>query len=186
MPSIPRLTAFALAIASHLAVAGDNPRSITAIRVAAPPVVDGVVNDPVWNTARPATGFTQHDPVDGDSASEQTEVRVLFDGEALYFGVICFDSRPERIVARLARRDDEVPSDWASVRIDADRDRLTAYEFSFNPAGVKVDILQYDDGEAEDPTWDAVWDLQVSRGESGWSAELKIPFGMLRYHEETD
>jgi hypothetical protein len=186
MRYLPRLTALTLAVLSHLAFAGNNSRSVTAVRTETPPVVDGVLNDPVWNAARPATGFTQHDPVDGDSASERTEVRILFDGEALYFGVMCFDSRPERIVARLARRDDEVPSDWASVRIDADRDRLSAYEFSFNPAGVKVDILQYDDGEAEDPTWDAVWDLQVSRGESGWSAELKIPFSMLRYYEEMD
>jgi hypothetical protein len=46
------------------------------------------------------------------------------------------------------------------------------------PAGVKVDILQYDDGENEDETWDAVWDLQVARGDFGWSAELRIPFGM--------
>ena len=186
MRSIRRLTALALVSLSHLAVAGDNPRSVTAIRVQTPPVVDGVLNEPVWTTASPATDFTQRDPIDGEPASERTEIRVLYDEEALYFGVMCFDSRPERIVARLARRDDEVSSDWASVRIDADRDGLTAYEFSFNPAGVKVDILQYDDGEEEDETWDAVWDLQVSRGESGWSAELKIPFGMLRYQEAAD
>jgi hypothetical protein len=181
-----RLTAVALAFLSHLAVAGDPPRSVTAVRVETPPVVDGRLNEEVWSRAAPATDFIQREPFDGHPATERTEARVLHDAEALYVGVVCFDSRPDGIVAPLARRDDEVPSDWASVRIDADLDRLTAYEFSFNPAGVKVDILQFDDGEEEDESWDAVWELQVSRGEFGWSAELRIPFGMLRYPQAED
>ncbi len=149
-----------------------------------PPVLDGFLNDSVWQQAQPATGFTQRDPEEGQAASEPTEIRVLYDDDALYFGCMFDDNDPSGIVARLSRRDDEVESDHASIRIDSYHDHQTGYEFTFNAAGVKVDILQYDDAEKEDASWDAVWDLEVQILPNGWSAEVKIPFRILRYRQQ--
>lgn len=161
--------------------AGDNPRNVRAERITSPPRIDGFLNEEVWMLAVPATDFLQREPDEGKPASERSEVRVLYDDDALYFGCMFYDSEPERIIARLTRRDDEIESDRGSIRIDAYHDHQTGYEFTFNAAGVKVDILQYDDGGKEDESWDAVWDLETQILPNGWSAELKIPFRILRY-----
>lgn len=163
--------------------ADGNDKKINAYRIANPPVIDGILDEEIWSNAQPANNFIQRDPLEGEPASEATEVRVLFDDEALYFGCMMFDSEPEKIVARLTRRDNEIYSDLISVRIDSYHDHQTAFEFTLNAAGVKVDILQYDDAQREDITWDAVWDAQTKILPNGWSAEFKIPFSILRYRK---
>ncbi len=164
------------------ASAGDNPRRVTAVRVIDPPVIDGFLREPEWAKAQPAGAFTQRDPEEGKPATEASEIRVLYDDEALYFGCQYADNNPSGIVSRLSRRDDETESDMASIRIDSFHDSRTAYEFTFNVSGVKVDIIQYDDGEREDDSWDVVWDVQTRITDRGWEAEVKIPFSVLRYH----
>ena len=68
------------------------------MRVAAAPNIDGVLDEVAWGAATPMTGFTQREPNDGQTASELTEVRILFDYEALYVGVWAFDSQPDGIM----------------------------------------------------------------------------------------
>lgn len=165
--------------------AGDNPRSVRAVQISTPLHIDGILNEEAWKLAEPATGFIQRDPEEGKPASERSEIRVLYDDEALYFGCIFFDSQPENIVARLTRRDDEIESDRASIRIDSYHDHQTGYEFTFNAAGVKVDILQYEDANKEDESWDPVWEVQTNITSQGWSAEVKIPFRILRYRSNS-
>ncbi|MCI0707758.1 MAG: carbohydrate binding family 9 domain-containing protein, partial [Ignavibacteriae bacterium] len=106
--------------------------------------------------------------------------------EALYFACMMYDSDPSKIVARLARRDDEVESDFINIRFDSYHDHQTGFEFTVNAAGVKVDILGYNDGDSEDSSWDPVWDVETRITEDGWIAEIKIPFSMLRFSEQTD
>ena len=168
------------------ALAGDNPRAVRAVRVTIPPRIDGALDDEVWKLAEPAADFLQRDPDEGKPASERSEIRVVYDDEALYFGCMFFDAEPENIVARLTRRDNETESDGASIRIDSYHDHQTGYEFTFNAAGVKVDILQYDDANKEDESWDPVWDVQTRIVPEGWTAEVKIPFRILRYRASDD
>lgn len=162
-------------------LAGDNPQSVQAVRTETSPHIDGILDESVWQQAIPVTEFTQRNPDEGKPASEQTEFRILYDDEALYIGCMLYDSEPDKIVARLTRRDDEIESDRASIRIDSYHDHQTGYEFTFNAAGVKIDILQYDDANKEDESWDPVWDVQTKILPTGWSAEVKIPFRVLRY-----
>ncbi len=160
---------------------GDSPRTIRAIRITSSLHIDGILDEETWAQAELATGFIQRDPDEGKPASERSEIRVLYDDEALYFGCRYFDSEPKKIVARLTRRDDEIESDEASIRIDSYHDHQTGYEFTFNAAGVKIDKLQYDDANREDDSWDPVWDVQTKITNEGWTAEVKIPFRILRY-----
>ncbi len=162
-------------------VAGDSQRTLRAVRVPAAPRIDGNLDDAIWKLAEPAVGFIQRDPEEGKPGSERTEIRVLYDDEALYFGCMYYDSEPEKIVSRLSRRDAETESDNASIRIDSYHDHQTGYEFTYNVAGVKADILQYDDANREDNSWDPVWELQTRITPEGWSAELKIPFHIIHY-----
>jgi hypothetical protein len=166
--------------------AGDSPKQAHAVRVASAPNIDGFLNDEQWTLAQPATDFTQREPDEGKPASEQTEIRVLYDDANLYFGCTFLDSEPEKIVARLTRRDNEIESDWGSIRLDAFHDHQNCYEFTFNAAGVKVDILQYEDGNREDDSWDVVWDVHTQLLPNGWSAEVRIPLSILRYRSDAE
>lgn len=166
--------------------AGDNERTAIATRINTQPQIDGFLNEEVWQRVQPVTGLLQRDPDEGQPESERTEIRVVFDHEALYFGCMMHDAEPDKIVARLTRRDNEIDSDVISIRLDSYHDHKTAFEFTVLASGVKIDILQYNDAEEEDDSWDVVWETktQILRGENspkGWSAEIKIPFHALRY-----
>jgi len=144
------------------------------------PRIDGRLDDPVWSTVPVATDFSENYPHAGVPALRRTEARVVFVGDALYVGIRAFDS-PDSIAAPMVRRDVQlVNSDQLQVLIDSFHDRRTAYEFGVTPSGVKWDVYHYDDNQG-DVTWDAVWDVAVSRDSLGWSAEFRIPLSQLSY-----
>jgi hypothetical protein len=167
-------------------IAGSTPKKAIAVRTSVSPVIDGYLTEPEWKLAPPVADFTQRDPNEGAPASEQTEIRILYDDAALYFGCMMYDSEPSKIVARLARRDDEIESDIISLRIDSYHDHQTAFEFTILASGVKVDILQYNDAQNEDTSWDPVWDVQTRVTNEGWIAEVRIPFNMFRFAEQRE
>jgi hypothetical protein len=152
-----------------------------AIRTDIPPVIDGFVDEDSWNTSTVQDIFYQHEPDDGEPATERTELRVLYDDAALYISFICFDSEPDKIVRRLTRRDRRVPSDFVQIAIDSYNDRTTAFVFEVNAAGVKRDYIMLEDGANEDVTWDGIWDAAVATRDDGWSVEMKIPYQTLRF-----
>ncbi|MBI2403626.1 MAG: carbohydrate binding family 9 domain-containing protein [Gemmatimonadetes bacterium] len=158
----------------------------TAVRAApGAPVVDGRLDDPIWQAAPPITDFTQRDPHEGQPATERTEARVAYTDDALYVAIRAYDSHPEAIVAQLTRRDEESPSDWLVVGIDSYHDRRTAFVFFVNPAGVKRDSYLFDDNN-EDDSWDAVWEVATTRDGEGWTAEFRIPFSQLRFPKRSE
>ncbi|UCF04639.1 MAG: carbohydrate binding family 9 domain-containing protein [bacterium] len=155
--------------------------SLRAVRVANGGIrIDGILNEPDWETAPIASDFTQHEPDDGMPATEKTLVRVVFDDESIYVGVEAYDTQPNRITGRLTRRDEDSPSDWIHILFDSYNDKRTGFRFSVNPAGVKTDGM-YSDDVNEDSNWDAVWNVATSRDGDGWTAEFSIPFSQLRY-----
>ena len=158
-----------------------DPPVAHAVRVTTPPRVDGSLDDEVWKQADPVTGFTQLDPEEGKPATQRTEIRIVYDDDAVYFACMFYDTDPNAIVSRLTRRDDRAEADNASIYIDAYHDKQTGYEFTFNVSGVKIDALQYGDGQRSDDSWDPVWELQTRITPEGWCAEVKIPFRVLRF-----
>ncbi|HLA69839.1 MAG TPA: DUF5916 domain-containing protein [Bacteroidota bacterium] len=185
---MPKKTAILLLLLTlllpSLMLAGSNQKKATAVRTPRPVRIDGVLNETEWQLAKPMTDFTQYDPREGEPPTQQTEVRILYDDDALYVGWKLYDTEPSKIVARLARRDDEVESDWVSIRLDSYHDHQTAFEFTLNAAGVRTDIIQFNDGREEDASWDVVWDAETAITDDGWSAEMRIPFKVLRFSEE--
>lgn len=148
------------------------------------PRLDGRLDDPAWAQATPIGDFVQRVPDWNQPATERTEARVLYSSDALYIGVRAWDHEPSRILAPLSRRDEQVPTDQITVLIDSWHDRRTAFSFAVNPAGVKIDQYVYDDAKF-DTSWDATWDVAVSRDTSGWSAEFRISFSQLRFGNST-
>ena len=143
--------------------------------------IDGKLDEPAWKSAVPSGDFTQSYPKIGAPPTDPSEVRILYDDEALYVGVRMFDSRPDSIAAQLARRDASgIYSDWLHLVIDSYHDRRNAFRFSVNPRGVQKDVLHSDD-RSEDLNWDAVWQVATTVDSLGWTAEYRIPFSQLRF-----
>jgi len=143
--------------------------------------VDGRLEEPAWQGVPPLTWFVQREPVENDPPQMPTEVRVLFDEDALYVGVLMREADPSRIATQLVRRDEFGQYDFFEVSFDPVNDRRTGYQFRVSAAGVQGDTYLYDDTE-EDEDWDAVWASAVHRDTRGWSAEMRIPLSQIRYY----
>src|SRR3954471_5340173 len=148
--------------------------TVHAVRAAHPPAIDGHLTEESWVLAEPASTFTQTDPDEGQSATERTEVRVLFDDDALYVGVRLLDSQPGAVVRRLVKRDEDADADRVTVYLDPMHDHLTGAYFRVSASGVQKDAAIFNDSW-DDASWDAVWESAVSADATGWSAELRIP-----------
>jgi len=112
------------------------------MRVDHAPKLDGSLDDPLWQSAKPVTKFRQREPNEGETATEKTEVRILFSRHAVYFGIHCYDSKPSGIVATELRRDvSQDLDDHFEILIDSNHDRRDAYVFQINPLGTQSDGL---------------------------------------------
>jgi hypothetical protein len=168
---------------------GDNGgrRTMTALRLDEDDTVmlDGRLDEPFWGRAVPAASFIQQDPQNGRPATEPTEVRIAFDGDALYMGVTAYDSEPEGWIAWQRRRDEGLGSDdrfmWV---IDTFLDGRTGYFFEMNPSGLMADSLIGLNGENRQ--WDGIWNARHRRSEIGWTLEIQIPFRTLNFNPNTD
>jgi len=101
------------------------------------PEIDGNLQDEIWNSAVPVTEFTQTRPFDGSEPTERTEVRIAYNGEAIYIGVRMYDSEPAGVVGRLSRRDTFSPCDAFWVDIDSYHNHRNSFQLGVNPAGPK-------------------------------------------------
>jgi hypothetical protein len=172
-----------LLLAAPIARAANWPEHpvLHAVRVTAAPVIDGDLSDAAWQSAPEFTDFTQHDPDDGKPATMRTSIRVVYDDKAIYFGAKMTD--PQRPTALLVRRDAFVQSDFLSINIDSQHDRLSGAAFTVTPADVQIDSILFND-IGEDGSWDAVWESHTAIVADGWIAEVRVPFSQLRFPEK--
>jgi hypothetical protein len=161
-----------------------GPRRIQAVRVNEAIKIDGLLNEPAWSLAQPATDFRQERPNESEPASERTEVRVLFDDKNIYFGIRAFDSEATHINARDLVRDSDFPNDdKVEILLDTYDDRRNAFRFGVNPLGTQQDALITDEGRDINVSWDGSW---ISAGRidgQGYAVEIEIPLTTLRFKE---
>jgi hypothetical protein len=159
----------------------ESPRSAT---VAAAPLritVDGALDEESWQAAATIGELTQREPHPGEPPTERTEVRLLHDGDALYIGVMSFDSEPDKIIGTEMSRDGALRSeDRVEILLDTYGDQRNAFYFATNPSGALVDGLVFANGQSN-MEWDAIWDVRTRRTAQGWSAEFQIPFKSLSF-----
>lgn len=161
--------------------------------------LDGRVDEASWGRAIPITDFTQQEPVEGGVPSQKTEVRVLFDEDALYISAILYDD-PEGIVAYQMQRDAYLMTDDRFMWIlDTFNDGRTGYFFEINPNGLMGDGLISGGGRGggggggrgfggggANKAWDGIWEARTFRRPDGWSAEIRIPFRTLNFNPDAD
>ncbi len=147
-------------------------------------LLDGILDEDVWQTAQPVTEFWQREPIENVPPTEKTEVRVLQDEEALYFGIMCYDSNPDGIVAMDMRRDAPLANDdYLGLYLDTYHDHRNFYYFSTNALGCRRDGI-VTDARFYNTAWNGIWQAKARITEEGWSAEWRIPFSTLRFGGE--
>ncbi len=145
--------------------------------------IDGVLDEPVWQSVQPIRQLYQIQPDQGDPATEPSEIRILYDDKKLYFGFIFFDSEMDKIVANDMRRDSSGlrSNDYGFLLLDTYNDRRNAVFFRFTPVGGMEDTAVSDSGGSLNTSWDIVWECHCRINEDNWTVEIAIPFSQLRF-----
>lgn len=140
------------------------------------------MDEPGWAEAPEASDFIQLQPDKGEPASERTVARILFDDRYVYFGFWCYDSEPQKIAARMTKRDSDLRSDDSVyVLIDTFHDRRSCYYVSTNLLGTQWDGRITENGRTSDSTWDGIWKAAAQRTDFGWSVEFALELRDLKY-----
>ncbi len=148
-------------------------------------LLDGVLDEPAWSRAVPAIDFRQQDPLNGEAATEQTEVRIVYTARALYMGVICHDSDPGKWLGYQRRRDEFLQADDRFMwNIDTFNNQQSAYFFEMNPSGLMGDALR--SAGTNNRQWDGIWNAKVVKSAVGWIIEIEIPFSTLSFDPNAD
>ncbi|HEX8656084.1 MAG TPA: DUF5916 domain-containing protein [Hymenobacter sp.] len=155
-------------------------RQLQAVRISTPPKLDGLLDEAVWQSAPVASQFYELEPTPGPVEKHPTEVRVLYDDNALYIGAIMHDVAQDSILRELSNRDEIGNSDWFGVFLDTYNDHLNGYQFILTPGGVQVDARQ-SPANGEDGNWNAVWDSRTALRGTDWVVEMQIPYSAIRF-----
>ena len=171
---------------SSISFAQEIQKNIRSTRISKPPIIDGVLDDEAWVNADVAKDFVMFEPTSGISEKEtqKTEVKVVYDNEAIYFGAYLYDDQPDEIPKQLANRDSFGTCDWFGIMINPNNDSQNDTEFIIQVTGNQMDAKSSAGDDRSDFSWSAVWDSEVKIVENGWIVEVKIPYSALRFSNE--
>jgi len=144
------------------------------------PEIDGVITDKAWEHLDWGGDFVEKAPNEGKPPTYQTKFKIGYDDRYLYVAIRAFDGEPDKIEARLTRRDG-FAGDRVNVIIDSYHDKRTAFVFTTTAAGVKGEELATQNGQNWDESWNPIWYTDAVVDDKGWTAEMKIPFTQLRF-----
>jgi hypothetical protein len=162
-------------------------KEIIAIKITGSLHLDGLLNEPEWRLAPASPRFIQVEPYQGQAPHQETDVKVLFNHQYLYFGIIAHDAEGKKAIrATDFKRDfDFRAHDLLNLAFDCFNDQRNAMVFATNAYGVQRDLLSFDD-LYYDEDWNGLWKVRTNRTDSGWTAEIAIPWQTLRYPKITD
>ena len=164
----------------------DGRKTVRIVRTATPPVIDGKLDDAVWQQAGLITSLHQIRPGDGTPPSEPTEVYLLYDDDNFYIGARMHDSDPSLIVAPTFRHGQGLgPDDRLVVIFDPFNTGRSGYRFETNANGVRHDAL-YTNVSSFQQDWTVIWETEATIDETGWVAEMAIPFKSLPFDPSID
>ncbi|HWM28223.1 MAG TPA: DUF5916 domain-containing protein [Woeseiaceae bacterium] len=180
-----RCLAVVLVLSAATPAVGEPPSVAAAAGVPAGAVtLDGRLDEAAWREAEVIV-LTQQEPRPGAPTPFVTEVRVLADGQHLYFGFANTDPDPGSIAVHTLQRDaDQEADDHVTVVLDTFGARRLGYWFQVNAGGARTDGLNVND--STDDNWNGIWDAAVERTSSGWTAELEISTQTIQFNSNLE
>lgn len=139
--------------------------------------INASLDEAEWKNAKIIHDFIQYEPDYLKQPRFKTEVRILYDNQAIYIAAQMFDPYPDSILTQLGNRDDELNSDYFQIAFDTYNRQQDAFFFKVYASGVQSDFRE------EDYTFNAIWESKVKVDEKGWTAELRIPYSAIRFSE---
>ncbi len=161
----------------------ETRKHLVARRATGKITIDGRLDEADWLAAPIAKDFVQSRPDYVPTTKFPSEVRVLFDAENLYISGFHRDSAGLSSMRLPDLRRDFTPpeADVFAITLGPLGDHRTAYQFHVTPLGSQGDVQAFDGGDAFNFNWDAMWRTRTTRADSGWTAEIAIPWRSLRY-----
>ncbi len=144
--------------------------------------LDGVLDDADWKKSDTTTPFINAQPTDGVPATDQTEVRILFDEKNIYIGAKCWQKKEKYVVQSLRRDYPGGTTDIFGVNFDAFKDRQNAANFTVSPYNIQREGLISNTSDLN-TDWDNRWFSKVANYDDYWTVEIAIPFKSLRYRQ---
>jgi hypothetical protein len=150
-------------------------------------VIDGKLNEPIWELAPVAKDFLMFSPDNGKPVSEgkRTEVQIVYNDDAIYIAAKMYDDEPQKILKEITQRDNFGIAEHFGVFLNGFNDSQQDFRFFVSSAGVQMDCI-FTNQDGQDFTWDAIWDSNVALTDYGWVAEIKIPYAALRFSKEKE
>lgn len=146
--------------------------------------INGELDENIWNSAKVATDFVMLEPDNGVAIDpeKKTDVRILYDNEAIYVSALIYDNQPDLILREMTQRDNFGTADHFGIFINGFNDGQQDFRFFVSAAGVQMDCIATESNE--DYSWDAIWSSSVNITEFGWVVEMRIPYAALRFSKE--
>ncbi len=167
----------------RFSAARDGAEPLRPLKTDRPPVIDGILDDPIWKQAPVSTDFKTWSPDFGLEMAEQTLVYYAYDSHNMYFAYRCYDSDPAKIKASVSQRDAIRPDDWVAINLDSFNDQQSLYTFYINPLGIQMDA-RFAAGK-EDFGFDMVWYSAGTIDGEGYSVEVRIPLKSIRFSQKS-
>jgi hypothetical protein len=147
--------------------------------------IDGKLDEKIWESASEASNFIMFEPDNGKPIpdTKKTEVKVVYDNDAIYIAAVLYDNEPSKILKEITKRDEFGTSDIFGVFINGFNDGQQDFQFYVNAADGQADCLTTD-ANGEDYSWDAVWNSKAVITDKGWVIEMRIPYAALRFSGE--
>ena len=152
---------------------------VTIPKFSTAPVIDGKLDEPVWQGAAVLKDFYQIDPGDNIAPSKPTEVLIGYDPKFLYIAFRAFDET-DKVRSTVAKRDNIFQDDYVGFFLDTFNDKRKAFEMFFNPLGIQGDGI-LTEGRGEDFSVDVLMESKGTINEQGYVVEIAIPFKSIRY-----
>ncbi|WP_281226766.1 DUF5916 domain-containing protein [Flavobacterium aquiphilum] len=180
MTKIRNSIVFFVIICTSLLLHGQK-KTLNVKSIASKISIDGKISEDTWNSAEIATDFVMYQPDNGKLISEnkKTEVRVVYDNDAIYIAATLYDENPAKIKKEITNRDVFGVSDYFAIFINGFNDGQQDFRFYVTSAGVQLDCIATEDNK--DFSWDAIWDSKAVITDKGWVVEMKIPYAAIRF-----
>ena len=181
---------FLLCFSSIKIQAQDNlisKKKLVATKINESIAIDGELNESIWNESKTAADFVMFEPDNGKAAPNElrTEVKILYNNDAVYIGAILYDNDPNAILKEITERDNFGISDVFGVFINGYNDGQQDFQFYVSAANGQADC-NFTSQYGEDYTWNAIWESKAKITDFGWIVEMRIPYAALRFPENKE